>query len=76
METAKLFINGKSQAVRLPKEFRFPGNEVYVKKVGNSVILYPKEQAWETFMNGVNGFSDDFFAEGREQGTQPPRETL
>ncbi len=62
--------------MRLPKEFRFPGNEVYVKKVGNSVILYPKEQAWETLMNGVNGFTDDFFAESREQGTQPPRETL
>lgn len=76
MDTAKIFQNGQSQAVRLPKEFRFTGEEVYVKKVGNAVMLYPKEQVWETFVNGVNSFSDDFFAEGRDQGKQPPRESL
>ena len=76
METAKLFINGQSQAVRLPKEYRFSGNEVYIQKVGNSVMLFPKERAWETFINGLNGFTDDFFADGRNQGVQTPRETL
>ncbi|KJS19876.1 MAG: VagC [Clostridiaceae bacterium BRH_c20a] len=76
METAKLFINGQSQAVRLPKEYRFSGNEVYIQKVGNSVMLFPKERAWETFLNGLNGFTDDFFADGRNQGVQTPRETL
>ena len=63
METAKLFVNGQSQAVRLPKEYRFSGNEVYIQKVGNSVMLFPKERAWETFLNGLNGFTDDFFAD-------------
>lgn len=76
METAKLFFNGQSQAVRLPKEYRFSGNEVYIQKVGNTVILFPKELAWETFLNGLNSFTDDFFAEGRNQGVQAPRETL
>ena len=76
METAKLFVNGQSQAVRLPKEYRFSGNEVYIQKVGNSVMLFPKERAWETFLNGLNGFTDDFFADGRNQGVQTPRETL
>ena len=76
METAKLFINGQSQAVRLPKEYRFSGHEVYVKKVGYTVMLFPKERAWETFLNGLNSFTDDFFANGRNQGVQAPRENL
>ncbi len=76
METAKIFVNGQSQAVRLPKAYRFLGNEVYIRKVGNAVILFPKEQAWETFLNGLNGFTDDFLAEGRQQGDQAPRDDL
>jgi antitoxin VapB len=76
MEIAKLFVNGQSQAVRLPKECRFSGNEVYIKKVGNTVMLFPKELAWETFLNGLNSFTDDFFEEGRSQSVQEPRETL
>jgi antitoxin VapB len=43
--TAKIFMHGRSQAVRLPKEFRLPGNEVRVSKVGNKVILEPLEKA-------------------------------
>ncbi len=76
METAKLFVNGRSQAVRLPKEYRFSGNEVYIRKVGNSVMLFPKEQVWETFLSGLNSFSDDFLSGGRNQGEQMLRETL
>jgi len=76
METAKLFVNGQSQAVRLPKEYRFSGNEVFIRKVGNTVMLFPKESAWETFLNGLNSFTEDFFANGRNQGVQAPRETL
>lgn len=76
METAKIFQNGSSQAVRLPKEYRFSGDEVYVKKVGSAVMLYPKDQVWQTFMNGLDGFTDDYFAEGRDQGKQPDRESL
>ena len=76
METAKLFANGKSQAIRLPKEYRFSGDEVYIKKVGNTVMLFPKERAWETFIEGLNSFTDDFFADGRNQGDHAPRETL
>lgn len=76
METAKLFVNGQSQAVRLPKEYRFSGNEVFIRKIGNAVMLFPKESAWETFLNGLNSFTEDFFADGRNQGVQAPRETL
>ena len=44
MKTAKLFKNGQSQAVRLPKEFRFEGNRVLIKKEGNIVILIPEKR--------------------------------
>ena len=76
METAKLFTNGQSQAVRLPKEYRFEGNEVYIKRIGNTVYLFPKDQQWETFLNGLNGFSDDIFSDGRDQGVLTPREPI
>jgi antitoxin VapB len=76
MDTAKLFINGKSQAVRLPKEYRFEGEDVYIRKIGEVVYLFPKTSAWEVFMNGLNGFSSDFMAEGREQGEEQERDFL
>ena len=76
MLTAKLFTNGSSQAVRLPKEFRFNVTEVYVQKVGSSVILVPKDKAWETFMEGINEFTDDYLekAEERPANMQSPEE--
>lgn len=80
MLIAKLFTNGSSQAVRLPKEFRFNGTEVYVQKVGSSVMLVPKDKAWETFLEGINEFSDDYLkkVEERPANLQPveERETL
>lgn len=60
MLTAKLFVNGSSQAVRLPKEYRFSGTEVYAQKIGDTVMLVPKEKVWETFLEGINGFTDDY----------------
>ena len=60
METAKLFQNGNSQAVRLPKEFRFSGDRVYLKKVGNAVILLPYGAAWQSLVDSLALFSPDF----------------
>ena len=76
METAKLFMNGQSQAVRLPKEYRFPGEEVGIKKVGSMVVLYSIDYVWETFLEGLNGFSHDFMASGREPQSEQLRESL
>jgi len=50
MQIARIFTNGKSQAVRLPKEFRFEDDEVIIKKVGNAVILLPKRYAYADLM--------------------------
>ena len=63
METAKIFMNGRSEAVRLPKNCRFGSKEILIKKVGDLVMLIPKEKAWDVFMDGLNGFSDDFMNE-------------
>lgn len=67
MEKAKLFMQGENQAVIIPDEFRFNGNEVIIKKQDNMVILIDENDEWERFLRGVNGFTDDFFANGREQ---------
>ena len=71
--TAKLFMHGRSQAVRLPKEFRFEGTEVRVSKVGDKVILEPVEKkpfdaaAWRA---GLEQYRDiPFMEDGRDQGT-------
>lgn len=57
MRTAKLFKNGQSQAVRLPKEFRFEGEEVFIKKEGDVVVLIPKqEDRWANVKNTIGKF--------------------
>ena len=61
MYTAKLFTNGNSQAVRLPKECRFAGTEVYASKIGDAIMLVPQNKAWETFIEGLDEFTDDYF---------------
>ena len=66
MEVAKLFTNGKSQAVRLPKKYRFEGSEVYIKRIGNTVVLIPKDNSWEPFIRNLGKFTDDFLPR-REQ---------
>lgn len=60
MDIAKIFTNGRSQAVRLPKDYRIEGSEVYVKKIDDVVLLIPKDSAWMVHESGVNYFSDDY----------------
>lgn len=76
MMTAKLFQNGQSQAVRLPKECRFNGDEVIVNKVGDVVMLVPKSSEWEGFLTSINLFSDDFMEDGRALQETQEREEL
>ena len=76
MQSAKLFTNGRSQAVRLPKEFQFSGKDVLIQKVGDAVILIPHDKSWEVFLHGLNSFTEDFMKEGREQEKNQEREDL
>ena len=63
MKTAKIFQNGPSQAVRLPKEFRFAGSEVFIKKNGNIVLLIPRSDSWNSLFGSLKKFSSDFLVE-------------
>jgi len=76
MKTARLFTNGRSQAVRLPKEYQFPGEDVYIQRVGEAVFLFPVDKEWEIFLHGLNSFSGDFMSEGRALQTDQEREQL
>ena len=69
MKTAKIFTTGRSQAVRLPKEFRFDAEDVGIKRIGSAVLLYPKEAAWAMMGEALGKADDDFLAERN----QPPR---
>jgi antitoxin VapB len=70
MKTAKLFQNGQSQAVRLPKEFRFEDDHVFVKRSGNAVVLIPTKNSWDTLIQSLDKFSDDFMAERKQPKMQ------
>jgi len=75
MQTAKIFTNGRSQAVRLPKECRFSGDDVYIKKFENLVILMPKDDPWAVLIDSLDNFSDDFL-DKREQPEVQTRDEL
>ena len=76
MMTAKIFENGRSQAVRLPKEYRFNADEVAVNKIGDIVLLIPKTNKWSSFTQAIDMFSEDFMEEGRIDGIAREREEL
>lgn len=76
MMTAKVFENGRSQAVRLPKECRFNTDEVAVNRIGDIVLLMPKTNKWSSFMQAIDMFSDDFMRDGREDSPEQEREAL
>lgn len=67
MKIAKIFKNGRSQAVRLPKEFRFIDDEVYIKKIGDSVVLLPKNSSWNSMLESLNLFTPNYL----EKRNQP-----
>jgi antitoxin VapB len=75
MRTAKLFKNGGSQAVRLPKEFRFEGSRVFIRKMGDAVVLLPHQDSWDVLFDSLEQFTDDFMAT-RDQPASQVREGL
>jgi len=68
---AKIFMNGRSQAVRLPKEYRFDCDEVYIEKQGDKVIISAVQPDWDEFFNMVSVFDDDFLTDREDL---PPQE--
>ncbi|MGH9692942.1 MAG: type II toxin-antitoxin system antitoxin VapB [Bryobacteraceae bacterium] len=76
MKIAKLFKNGDSQAVRLPKEFRFAGDEVFIKRLGSAVVLLPKAKSWDTLLASLEKFPADFMSEREQPRDVEPRDSL
>jgi antitoxin VapB len=70
MEIAKLFWSGRSQAVRLPKDFRFSGNEVRIRRHGNAVIIEPMNEDW-TWLDAVAGSLDKDFIQAAQEQPEP-----
>jgi len=62
-QTAKVFKNGRSQAVRLPAEFRFSTHEVFIERQGDAVILRPKPEGWDDFFSRPSKVPADFLSE-------------
>lgn len=76
METAKIFSNGGSQAVRLPKQYRFNSEEVLINRIGNIVVLIPKDDQWENTLKSLDMFTDDFLADPIEPLPLENREAI
>ena len=74
MDTAKLFINGRSQAIRLPKAYRLEGKEVYIKKTTEGVLLIPKDDSiWEVWEKNLNKYDKPFMTDRNQPETQQKR---
>ncbi len=71
-DTAKIFKHGRSQAVRLPKEYRFAGDSVRVRRVGAGVLLEPIETNVQAWLKSLDAYDELFMEEGRSQPDMPP----
>ncbi|MCG2759757.1 MAG: type II toxin-antitoxin system VapB family antitoxin [Candidatus Delongbacteria bacterium] len=76
MLSSKVFISGNSQAIRLPKEYQVDEKELYIQKIGNTIILFPMKDQWSVFEKSLSEFSDDFMTEGREQPEMQKRKGI
>jgi antitoxin VapB len=77
--TAKLFKHGRSQAVRLPKEFRMTGTEVRVRRIGRGVLLEPIDVPYDVkaWFAKIDEYLDEpFMVDGRQQPPMPPQRKL
>ena len=75
MNTAKLTTDGTHQIVILPEEFQLTGTEVYIKKNGNAIVPIAKDNPWESLIDSLDNFSDDFM-NSRDQPVIDTRESF
>ena len=76
MIATQVFMSGNSQAVRIPKEYHIDNSELFIKKIGTTLILYPQNRPWENLKRSLSEFTDDFMAEGRSQPKLETREEI
>jgi len=75
MKTVKVFKNGNSQALRIPKEYQITESELIINKIGNTIIIFPQDDPWKLFKNSLEEFSDDFLKDGRQQPAMQNRKS-
>lgn len=77
METAKIFMTGRSQAIRIPKKYRFDTDEVFINKIGNAIVLIAKEDLAKEYRNGIEILrNEDFLSDGIPESMPSYREEL
>ncbi len=76
MQTVKVFKSGNSQAVRIPKEFSIEEQELYIQKIGNTLVLTSMNDPWSSLRKSLTMFSEDVFSNGREQPKNQEREDI
>lgn len=76
MKTAKIFMSGNSQAVRIPKEFRLKGDEVEIQKKGDTLVLRSTRKSWADLIASLEKFTNDFMKTGRRQPPPQRRKRL
>ena len=69
MTTARTFMTGRSQAIRLPLEYRLPDEDIIINRVGDTITLTPVSKVKSSFLHALDSFSDDFMADGRPEQT-------
>ena len=69
MTTARTFITGRSQAIRLPLEYRLPDEEIIINRVGDTITLTPKSKLKNSLLHALNSFTDDYMEENRPEQT-------
>jgi antitoxin VapB len=76
MLSSKVFISGNSQAIRIPKEYQVSEKELYIQKIGGTMILFPKKNPWKNFENSLSEFTKDFLVKGRNQPEMQKRKAF
>ena len=76
MTYTRTFMTGRSQAIRIPLEYRLPDEEIVINRVGDTITLTPKSKLKSTFLEALDGFTDDFMADGRPEQSHTEPEAL
>ena len=76
MTTTRTFMTGRSQAVRIPKEYRLPEEDTFVNRICNTITLTPVSKLKESFAESMQMFTEDFMADGRPPQIDAKRDEL
>jgi len=66
MDTAKIFTDGQIQFVQLPKAYHLNGKEAFITQIGDTIVLLPKKEKWDSLFSSLDKFSDDFMTERKQ----------